>query len=169
MYPDVFVDYAKVRRTYGNISVLPTPAFFYGMETNDEINVDLERGVSLVIRFLAVGDPNDQGRRNVFFELNGQPRTVRVFDRGRAPTEDEHAQAEDGNPDHVGTPMPGLVVSVSVNEGDKVKRGTVLVAIEAMKMETSIFAERDGVIDKVLHHVGAQVDTKDLLVVMETE
>jgi pyruvate carboxylase len=116
-----------------------------------------------------VGDPNDQGRRNVFFELNGQPRTVRVFDRGRAPTEDEHAQAEDGNPDHVGTPMPGLVVSVSVNEGDKVKRGTVLVAIEAMKMETSIFAERDGVIDKVLHHVGAQVDTKDLLVVMETE
>ncbi|MBT3765479.1 MAG: pyruvate carboxylase [Rhodospirillaceae bacterium] len=169
MYPDVFVDYAKVRRTYGNISVLPTPAFFYGMETNDEISVDLERGVSLVIRFLAVGDPNDQGRRNVFFELNGQPRTVRVIDRGRAPTEEEHAQAEDGNPDHVGAPMPGLIVSVSINEGDKVKRGDVLVAIEAMKMETSIFAERDGVIDKVLHHVGAQVDTKDLLVVMESE
>jgi pyruvate carboxylase len=169
MYPDVFVDYAKVRRTYGNISVLPTPAFFYGMETNDEISVDLERGVSLVIRFLAVGDPNDQGRRNVFFELNGQPRTVRVIDRGRAPTEEEHAQAEDGNPDHVGAPMPGLIVSVSVNDGDKVKRGDVLVAIEAMKMETSIFAERDGVIDKVFHHVGAQVDTKDLLVVMEPE
>jgi pyruvate carboxylase len=169
MYPDVFVEYAKVRRTYGNISVLPTPAFFYGMETNDEISVDLERGVTLVIRFLAVGDPNEQGRRNVFFELNGQPRTVRVIDRGRAPLEEAHAQAEDSNADHIGAPMPGIVVSVSVNDGGKVKRGDVLVAIEAMKMETSVFAERDGVIGKVIHHVGTQVDTKDLLVVMDPE
>jgi pyruvate carboxylase len=169
MYPDVFVEYAKVRRTYGNISVLPTPAFFYGMETNDEISVDLERGVTLVIRFLAVGDPNEQGRRNVFFELNGQPRTVRVIDRGRAPLEEAHAQAEDSNADHIGAPMPDIVVSVSVNDGGKVKRGDVLVAIEAMKMETSVFAERDGVIGKVIHHVGTQVDTKDLLVVMDPE
>jgi pyruvate carboxylase len=169
MYPDVFVEYAKVRRTYGDISVLPTPAFFYGMETNDEISVDLERGVTLVVRFLAVGDPNEQGRRNVFFELNGQPRTVRVIDRGRAPLEEAHAQAEDGNADHIGAPMPGIVVSVSVNDGDKVKRGDALVAIEAMKMETSVFAERDGVVDKLIHHVGTQVDTKDLLVVMEPE
>ena len=96
-------------------------------------------------------------------------RKMDFFKAGKKASEGLERQAEDGNPDHVGAPMPGLIVSVSVNDGDKVKRGDVLVAIEAMKMETSIFAERDGVIDKVFHHVGAQVDTKDLLVVMEPE
>ena len=107
-----------MRRTYCNISVLPTPTFSYGMETNHEISVDLERGGSLVIRFLAVGDPNKQGRGNVFFKLNGEPCTVQVIDRGCTTLEEANVQAEDGNKDRIGAPMPGVIVSVSVNDGD---------------------------------------------------
>ncbi len=165
MYPQVFRDYVAHQNQYGDVTVLPTSAFFYGMELGEELVVDIEKGKTLFISFRAISDGDDEGRRTVFFELNGQPRNVKITDTSQTPKKESAPKAEDGNENHVGAPMPGLVVSVSVKEGDKVKRGDVLLSIEAMKMETSVLAERDGVIDKIITGPGSQIDMKDLLVV----
>ena len=169
MYPDVFADFARHLRTNGVVSVVPTPTYFYGMTQGQEISVDIDRGKALVIRYLALGEPDSDGRRNVFFELNGQPRTVEVADKSAADTGIRHPKADAGNPDHVAAPMPGLIVSISVAEGQAVARGDVLLAIEAMKMETAVITDRDGIVDSIVQAVGTQVDAKDLLVVLNPE
>ncbi len=166
MYPKVFAEFADCRRRYGDLSTLPTGTFFYGMQPGDEIAIDLEPGKTLIIRFLTVGDPDEAGRRTVFFELNGQPRTVKVTDRAIAPARPPHPKAEEGNPGHVGAPMPGLVVKVDVKLGQKVQRGEPLLALEAMKMETTVNAERDGTVERIVATVGQQMETKDLLLVL---
>jgi len=167
MYPQVFADYAKYRNTYGNVSILPTGAFFYGMEPGEEIKVDIEKGKTLFIRFRALSEADEKGQRTVFFELNGQPRNVKIADKTKAPQKAAAPKAEDGNQNHVGAPMPGLVVSVAVKEGDSVESGDVLLSIEAMKMETSVLAEKSGTVTRIVTGPGTQVDTKDLLVVVE--
>lgn len=166
MYPKVFCDYAAHQAKYGDVTVLPTGAFFYGMDAGEELMVDLEKGKTLFIRFRAVAEADEEGKRTVFFELNGQPRNVKITDTSMAPKKAAAPKAEDGNENHLGAPMPGLVVSVAVKEGDKVERGDVLLSIEAMKMETSVLAEKSGTIEKVVVAAGTQVDTKDLLVVV---
>lgn len=168
MYPKVFLDFVSAAESYGPVSVLPTPVYFYGMEQGDEIFVDIERGKTLVIRCLAVGEPNDKGMVTVFFELNGQPRRAKVPDRrhGAAGTA-ARRKAEAGNEGHIGAPMPGVVSSVTVSAGQPVKAGDVLLSIEAMKMETAIHAERDGTVAEVLVKAGDQIDAKDLLLVLE--
>ena len=164
MYPKVFSDYAARRRVYGDVSVLPTPVYFYGMQPGDKISADLEQGKTLLIRYFAVSDADETGYRTVFFELNGQPRTVKIADRAVAPTRAPQPKAEEGNPKHVGAPMPGVISSVRVQAGQKVEKGDALVSLEAMKMETTVFAERAATVAKVAVAAGTQVDTKDLLV-----
>jgi pyruvate carboxylase len=166
MYPKVFVAFAEHQRAYGDVSVLPTPVFLYGLRRDDELLVDIERGTTLVIRFLAVGEADEEGRRIVFFELNGQPREVKVADRSLAATGPVKRMADEGDPGHVAAPMPGLVVAVSANEGAAVQKGDRLLSIEAMKMETGVFAERDGTVLEVLVTAGTQVETKQLLMVI---
>jgi pyruvate carboxylase len=166
MYPKVFVAFAEHQRAYGDVSVLPTPVFLYGLRRDDELLVDIERGKTLVIRFLAVGEADEEGRRIVFFELNGQPREVKVADRSLAATGPVKRMADEGDPGHVAAPMPGLVVAVSANEGAAVQKGDRLLSIEAMKMETGVFAERDGTVLEVLVTAGTQVETKQLLMVI---
>ncbi|MBO6756901.1 MAG: pyruvate carboxylase [Roseibium sp.] len=168
MYPKVFTDFDKVQQKYGPISVLPTPVYFYGLEAGDEILVDLEPGKTLVIRCQAIGETDEKGDKKVFFELNGQPRIIKVPDRahGAAGTV-VLRKAEDGNAAHVGAPMPGVISTVAVQTGQDVKTGDVLVSIEAMKMETALHADRDGKIKEVLVSPGAQIDAKDLLVVFD--
>ncbi len=167
MYPKVFLDFAAAGETYGPVSVLPTPVYFYGMSQQDEIFVEIERGKTLVIRCLAVGEPDDQGMVTVFFELNGQPRRVKVPDRLRgASALAVRRKAESGNDTHVGAPMPGVISSVAVAAGQTVKAGDVLLSIEAMKMETALHADRDGTVAEVLVKAGDQVDAKDLLVIL---
>ncbi len=166
MYPKVFVEYAEHHRLHGDVSVLPTPVFFYGLRRGDELFVDIERGKTLVIRFLAVGEPDAEGKRTIFFELNGQPREIKVTDRSLAPTGPARRMADEGDPAHVAAPMPGLVVAVTAHAGDRVLRGDRLLSIEAMKMETGVFADRDGVVEEVLVAAGAQVETKQLLMVL---
>ncbi len=116
---------------------------------------------------MATGEPNEAGRRTVFFELNGQPRNVRVDDKSLAHDAPVLRKAEEGNAAHVAAPMPGLVVSLSVSEGDSVKSGDRLLTIEAMKMETAVYAENDGKIAEIVTPAGSRVDTKDLLLVFE--
>ena len=167
MYPKVFVDYAKARATFGPVSVLPTPAYFYGMKPGDEIAVDLEPGKTMMIRAVAIGDPDDEGQVRVFFEVNGQPRVARVSDRQKTATVSRHPKAEDGNPHHLAAPMPGMVATLAVKEGQKVKPGDLLMTIEAMKMETALNADRSGTIERILVSAGSQIDAKDLLLVLQ--
>lgn len=168
MYPKVFSDFAAAQETYGPVSVLPTPTYFYGMKPEDEIFVDIEKGKTLVIRCLAVGDVDDKGMVTVFFELNGQPRRVKVPDRAHgASAAKARRKAEPGNDAHVAAPMPGVVSTVAVAAGQGVKAGDVLLSIEAMKMETALHAERDGTVAELLVRSGDQIDAKDLLIVFE--
>ncbi len=168
MYPKVFTDFDKAQQQYGPTSVLPTPVYFYGLESGDEIFVDLEPGKTLVVRCQAIGETDEKGEKKVFFELNGQPRNVKVPDRAHgAVGAAAMRKAEDGNAAHVGAPMPGVISTVAIAAGQEVKAGDVLVSIEAMKMETALHAERDGKVSEVLVTPGAQIDAKDLLVVFE--
>jgi len=164
MYPKVFTDYAAHQREYSDVSILPTPVFFFGLDAEEEITVDLEPGKTLIVRLLAVSDANDEGIRRLFFELNGQPRTIAVTDTSVNPSVVANRKAEEGNPLHVAAPMPGLVVGVTATAGQEVAKGDPLVALEAMKMETVLRAERDGKIHAVPVSVGTQVEAHDLLV-----
>ncbi|WP_298493718.1 pyruvate carboxylase [uncultured Maritimibacter sp.] len=167
MYPKVFLDYMGRHRTYGPVRTLPTRTFFYGMEPGEEIEAEIDPGKTLEIRMQAMGETNEEGEVRVFFELNGQPRTIRVPNRAMQSTHVTRPKAENGNPNHIGAPMPGVVASVAAQAGAKVKQGDLLLTIEAMKMETGIHAERDAVIKAVHVTPGAQIDAKDLLVELD--
>jgi pyruvate carboxylase len=162
MYPKVFCDYAEHRRQYGDVSVLPTPVFFYGLQEGQDISVDIDQGKTLVLRLQGRTELADEGQSKLFFELNGQPRLVRI-DRAGAVKAVTHPKAEEGNPNHLGAPMPGMVVTVAVKAGQKVAKGDPLVSLEAMKMETMIRAERDVIIKHIHVKPGAVVSSKDLL------
>jgi pyruvate carboxylase len=165
MYPKVFIDYLQNRLDFGRVSVLPTQLFFYGMESGDEISIDIDRGKTLIVRFVAVSDSHEDGTRTVFFELNGQPRSVKVPDRTHVALKPPRRKANAGDAAHVGAPMPGTIATVAVAAGSKVAKGDLLVTIEAMKMETSVRADREGTIAEVVTKPGETVDAKDLLFV----
>ena len=164
MYPKVFLDYMGRHRTYGPVRTLPTKTFFYGMAPGEEISAEIDPGKTLEIRLQAVGETNEDGDAKVFFELNGQPRNIRVPNRKVAASTAKRPKAEAGNPAHIGAPMPGQIATVCVNAGQAVKEGDLLMTIEAMKMETGIHADADGTVKTVHVAAGAQVDAKDLLV-----
>ena len=163
MYPKVFKDYAAHRSHYGDVSMLPTPAFFYGLQTGEEISIDLERGKSLIVSQQGTAGPDDDGQIKVFLELNGQSRVIRVAKAGLAGIKTK-PKAEEGNPKHLGAPMPGTIVTVAAHVGQKVVKGDALVSIEAMKMETMLTAEREGVVHAIHARHGESVNAKDLLV-----
>jgi pyruvate carboxylase len=167
MYPQVFADYAAHLEEFGDVSKVPTAAYFYGIEPGEEIAIEMERGKTLALRLLALGDAGEDGKRTVFFELNGQPRSVRIDDHAQESTRPTNPVAEADNPNHVGAPMPGIISSVVAEPGKKVLQGDTLLSIEAMKMETAVNAERDGVIAEVIVEIGSQIAAKDLLVVFE--
>jgi pyruvate carboxylase len=167
LYPRVYSDFAAHRQRYSDTSVIPTPLFFYGMEPGEEASIDIERGKTLIVKFLTVGDPHEDGRRTVFFELNGQPREVIVADKSLASKVASRPKAEPGNPLHVGSPMPGVVVRVLVGAGEPIAAGQKLLSLEAMKMETTLYAEWAATVAEVLVEPGSQVEAGDLLVRFE--
>jgi len=167
MYPKVYLDYAQRHETYGPVRTLPTRTFFYGMEPSEEITAEIDPGKTLEIRMQAVAETNEEGEVKVFFELNGQPRTIRVPNRMVTANTVQRPKAEVGNDSHIGAPMPGVVASVAATVGQKVKEGDLLLTIEAMKMETGLHAERDAVIKAVHVSAGGQIDAKDLLIEFE--
>jgi pyruvate carboxylase len=166
MYPKVFLDYARDRTAYGDCAILPTPVFFYGMEPGEEVSVDIERGKTLIVRFVALSEVRDDGTRQVFFELNGQPRSIIVTDRSQVAKRPPQRKVEHGNAKHVGAPMPGTIATVATKVGAKIAKGDLLLTMEAMKMETSVRAEADGTVAEILVKPGLTVDAKDLLVVL---
>ncbi len=167
LYPQVFLDYAKHMQTYDNTSVIPTPAFFYGLTSGEEISVEIEPGKRLIIKYLTTGDAREDGLRTVFFELNGQPREVNVPDRSLEGKLHKAAKADPDDPNHVPAPMPGKVSAVAVKKGQDVKSGERLLSIEAMKMETAVYSPRDAKVSEVLVKPGSVVSARDLLIVLE--
>jgi pyruvate carboxylase len=167
MYPKVFLDYMGRHKAYGPVRTLPTRTFFYGMAAGEEITAEIDAGKLLEIRLQAVGETTDDGEVKVFFELNGQPRVIKVPNRAIKAKVAAKPKAVEGNPGHIGAPMPGSIASVGVTVGQKVAAGDLLLTIEAMKMETGIHADRAAVV-KALHvQPGTQIDAKDLLVELE--
>ena len=163
LYPQVFEEFAAHLQTYSNVSALPTPIFFHGLKDQEEIAVEIERGKTLVIRLLAVSDVDVRGEQRVFFELNGQPRTVEVTNRRATRGVKTHPKADPSNPNHVAAPMPGKVVEISVEPGQAVEQGTALLTIEAMKTQLLLRAEAPGTVASIAATVGMQVDTQDLM------
>jgi pyruvate carboxylase len=165
LYDRVHADFLEHLRQYSDTSIIPTSVFFYGMQPGEEVSIDIEPGKTLIIKFLTVGDVHEDGRRLVFFELNGQPREVLIHDKRAGKGAGRRAtKAESGNPKHVASPMPGAVVSIVVGVGEEVATGQKLLTIEAMKMETTLYAEHSGRIAEVLVRPGTQVEKEDLLI-----
>jgi pyruvate carboxylase len=167
LYPQVFLDYVEHWQLYGDTSTIPTANFFYGLQPGDEIAVEIERGKTLIIRYLTTGEVRDDGTRSVFFELNGQPRDIRVLDRSAEATRPQHPKAAADDPNHIAAPMPGKISSVAVRTGQKVQEGERLLSIEAMKMETAVYSPRDGSVGEVLVSTGTVVEARDLLIVLK--
>jgi pyruvate carboxylase len=157
MYPDVFVKFARAQQSYGDLGVLPTRQFFYGMETGQEITVEIEPGKVLVIKFLTVGELRPDGHRTVFYELNGQPREVSVRDASQKTTAKAKEMASPSHSGHIGAPTPGLTVD----------KGQKLLILEAMKMQSTVYAPVAGRIARKLVQPGQVVETKELLLVIE--
>jgi len=167
LYPRVCPEYNAHQQKYSDTSLLPTPVFFYGMEPGEEMSVDIEPGKTLIVKFVTLGDPQPDGKRLVFFELNGQPREVPVVDHSLAGEAQRHPKADPQNPLHVGAPMPGLIVMATVAPGEEVAAGQKLFTLEAMKMETTVYAEHGGRVAEVLVRPGTQVEGGDLLLRFE--
>ncbi len=167
LYPQVFKDYADKRRAYSDVSVLPTPVFFYGMKTAEETTIALETGKRLVVKFLTISEAHPDGTRTVFFELNGQPRQVTVRDQSLKSEEKTRRKADAVNPGHVGAPTPGLVTGLFVEPGDEVEKNAKILTLEAMKMQSTLYAPLAGKVTEVLVEPGDQVEAKDLLIVVE--
>jgi pyruvate carboxylase len=167
MYPKVFSDFLRTQDRYGPTAVLPTPVYFYGLDQGEEIFAEIERGKTMVINYLGRAETNEKGQVRVFFDLNGQPRTITVPDRLKVGEIQVRAKAALGDAKQLGAPMPGVISGLQVKVGDNVAAGDVLLSIEAMKMETAIHAEADGVVAEVTVKPGDQIDAKDLLVRFE--
>ncbi|MDB6149073.1 MAG: pyruvate carboxylase [Chthoniobacter sp.] len=164
MYPSVFADFAKFQREFSDVSALPTPAFFYGLKPGEEISVSIEEGKVLFIKLINVGTADKEGRRIVSYELNGMPREALVADKSIAPKAKSRMKADAADALQLGAPIPGMVTALAVSVGSKVAKGDRLVTLEAMKMQTTIYAQHDGVVAELAVAVGDSVDAGDLLV-----
>jgi len=149
LYPEVFAKFDRFRQTYSDVSVLPTPAFFYGLKSGEEISVDIESGKTLIIKFLTFSEPHPDGTRTLFFELNGQPREITVRDKSLRLTGRTHPKADPSDPGQVGAPTAGVISSVAVQANHAVERGAKLLILEAMKMQSNIYAPLSGQITKL--------------------
>jgi pyruvate carboxylase len=153
MYPQVFADFVKFQKDFSDVGVLPTPAFFYGLQPGEDIT-----------KLINIGSPDKDGRRVISYELNGMPREATVVDKSIAPKAKPKVKAATGDPLQVGAPIPGMITLLNATVGGKVKSGDKIATLEAMKMQTSVYAHADGVIAEVLTAVGDSVESGDLLV-----
>ncbi len=163
MYPQVQKDFAAFKDSFGDVSTLPTPAYFYGLTPGEEISVSIEEGKTLIIRLINVGEANGSGQRSVNFELNGIARSVLVDDKSLAGEKKVRLKADATKENEVGAPIPGMVTQIAVSVGQKIERGERLLTIEAMKMLTVVNAPVAGTIEEIAAIVGETVDAKDLL------
>lgn len=167
LYPKVFEEYAKTVNSFGNISVLDTPTFLYGLKLGEEIEVEIEKGKTLIIKLVSIGEPQHDGTRVIYFELNGQSRELVIQDMTVEVDGSIALKADPSNPNQIGATMPGTVLKVVVSKGSQVKRGDHLLITEAMKMETTVQAPKDGIVKEVYASAGDAISTGDLLIEIE--
>ena len=167
LYPKVFEEYAKTVNSFGNISVLDTPTFLYGLKLGEEIEVEIEKGKTLIIKLVSIGEPQHDGTRVMYFELNGQSRELVIQDMTVEVDGSLALKADPSNPNQIGATMPGTVLKVVVSKGSQVKRGDHLLITEAMKMETTVQAPKDGIVKEVHASAGDAISTGDLLIEIE--
>ena len=167
LYERVYEEFAAHQDSYSDLSILPTPNFFFGLDAGEEIAIDIEPGKTLIIRLLTVSDPHADGTRTVFFELNGQPREITVTDSSVEATVVTRVKADSAIAGQVGATMPGMVVTVAIKAGDRIRKGQKLLSLEAMKMETAINSDLDGKVREILVSPGNRVETGDLLVIID--
>jgi pyruvate carboxylase len=166
MYPEVFAEFARFDSAYSDVSVLPTPAFFYGLKPGEEISVSIEPGKTLFIKLVNLGMPDKEGKRIVSYELNGVPRESTIVDASLQGKTKARAKANPDSTKEVGAPIPGVITGLHCTVGGKVAQGDKLFTLEAMKMQTTIYAPEDGIIGEILAKVGDAVETQDLLLRM---
>jgi len=167
LYPGVYEEFDRFRQEYSDVSVLPTPVFFYGLDVGDEVTIDIEAGKTLIVKLNAIGRVREDGTRNIYFELNGEPRSATIKDMSVEADETSHVKADPDDSKEIGAPMPGKIFKVMVSVGDEVGEGDVLLVTEAMKMETNVKAKKAGTIKELIFGEGDQIDQGDLLVVLE--
>ncbi len=166
LYPQVYLEFQKHVSQFGDTSTIPTANFFYGLQPGEEASIEIDRGKTLIVKYLTVGQVREDGTRTVFYELNGQPRAVSVLDRTASATVKRNPKADPDNAAHIAAPMPGKISTVAVRAGQAVKKGERLLSIEAMKMETAVYSPRDAHVAEVHVEPGAAVEARDLLVVL---
>lgn len=167
LYPKVFLDFATASEQFGDISVLDTPTFLYGLKLGEEIEVEIEKGKTLIIKLISIGEPQHDGTRVLYFELNGQSREICIQDLTADYDGATALKADPSNPNQIGATMPGTVLKVVVNKGSSVKRGDHLLITEAMKMETTVQAPKDGIVKEIYTAAGDAISTGDLLIEIE--
>ncbi|MGG1688324.1 pyruvate carboxylase [Pseudalkalibacillus sp. NRS-1564] len=166
LYPKVYLEYAEVQEMFGDVSVLDTPTFLYGMRLGEEVEVEIEQGKTLIVKLVSVGEPNLEGKRTLYFELNGQPREVVIKDENIKTAIAAKPKADRTNPNHIGATMPGTVIKVLVEKGERVNKGDHLMITEAMKMETTVQAPRSGTVEHIHVANGEGIESGDLLLEM---
>jgi pyruvate carboxylase len=166
MYPKVFEEMVKFSEAYDNVGVIPTPVFFYGLKQNEEIAIDIEEGKRLYVKLISVGDADAEGIRALTFELNGRAREAKVRDKSVQPRGKPRRKADLADAKQIGAPIPAMVSSLNVSVGQKVANGDKLVVLEAMKMQTTLYAQADGVVEEISAHVGDRVEPKDLILTL---
>ncbi|WP_339249483.1 pyruvate carboxylase [Sporosarcina sp. FSL W8-0480] len=167
LYPKVFKEYASTKKLFGNISVINTPEFLFGMRLGQEIEVEIEKGKTLIIKLVSIGEPQSDGNRIIYFELNGQPREIIIQDINIEFDVIRKQKADLSNDSHIAATMPGTVLKIAISKGTKVKRGEHLLITEAMKMETTIQAPFDGVVKEIYVNAGESISTGDLLIELD--
>lgn len=167
LYPKVFEQYMTTYDQFGNVSVLDTPTFLHGLRLGEEIEVTIEKGKTLIIKLVSIGEPQHDGTRVIYFELNGQPREIVVQDLNVEVSGEKKPKANPSNPNQIGATMPGTTLKVVVSPGSRVRRGEHLLITEAMKMETTVQAPRDGIVKEIFVKEGEAISTGDLLIELE--
>ncbi|WP_429647736.1 pyruvate carboxylase [Aeribacillus pallidus] len=167
LYPKVFREYNEAVQQYGDLSVLDTPTFLYGMRLGEEIEVEIETGKTLIVKLVSIGQAQADGTRIVYFELNGQPREVIIRDQSIKSAVASRVKADPKNEAHIGATMPGTVIKVLVEKGEKVEKGDHLMITEAMKMETTVQAPYSGVVRDIFVQAGDAIQPGDLLIELQ--
>jgi len=167
LYPKVFDQFIQTRQQYGNLSLLDTPTFFFGMRNGETVEIEIENGKRLIIKLETISEADEKGNRTIYYVMNGQARRITIKDENIKTNANVKPKADKTNPNHIGAQMPGSVTEVKVSVGDEVKVNQPLLITEAMKMETTIQAPFNGVIKKVTVGNGDAIATGDLLIEIE--
>lgn len=163
LYPKVFTDWVERYNKFGDVSVMDTPTFFFGMNIGEVIKVEIEQGKTLVIKLIHISEPSATGMRTVTFEFNGLPREIEIKDRNVKATVATRKKADKANAGEIGASLSGSVVKLLVEKGQAVTKGAPLIVTEAMKMETTLSAPISGIVSAIHVSAGERVDSGDCL------